>query len=80
MCYCYLFPPQVDRDGHKKVLGTTSVNLIHYASALPFEHELQIKLKPVSCKIKKILLELSLSSVLLKEGKATLVNNKGLLF
>lgn len=61
----------VDPDGHRKVLATTSVDMVRYASALPFEHELQLKLKPVSRKIKKILLEVSLSSVFLKEGKAT---------
>ena len=65
------FFPQVDKDGQRKVLATCSVDMVKYASALPFEHELQLKLKPVSKKIKKILLELSLSSVFLKEGKAT---------
>jgi hypothetical protein len=61
----------IDRDGHRKVLGTASVNMVRYASAIPYEHELNLKLKPVSCKIRKILLELSLSSVFLKEGNAT---------
>ena len=62
---------QVDEMGHRKVLATTSVNMARYASALPFEHELNLKLKPVSRKIKKVMLEVNLSSVFLKEGKAT---------
>ena len=57
--------------GHRKVLATTSVNMARYASALPFEYELNLKLRPVSRKIKKVMLELNMSSVFLKEGKAT---------
>ena len=57
--------------GHRKVLATTSMNLVRYASALPYEHELHLKMKPVSRKIKKVMLEVNISSVFIKEGKAT---------
>ena len=52
-------------------MASLPVNLVQYASALPFEHEINLTLKSVSVKVKKVRLEMSLSSVLLKEGKAT---------
>ncbi len=62
---------QVDPTGRRKVLATTSINMVRYASSLPYDHDLHLKLKPVSRKIKKVILEVSLSSLFLREGKAT---------
>ena len=62
---------QVDSDGHRKVLATDSINMVRYVSALSYEHELYLKLRPVSKKIKKVVLEVSMASKLVKEGKAT---------
>ena len=61
----------------RKVLATTSVNMVRYASSLPYEHDLHLRLKPVSKKIKSVILEVSLTSEFLKEGKATCVGLRG---
>ncbi len=65
------FSPQVDQAGKRKVLATTSINMVRYASSMPFETDLTLRLKPVSRKIKSVILQVSLSSMFLKEGKAT---------
>lgn len=68
ICFYY---SQIDEAGKRKVLATHSVNMVRYASSLPIEHELHLMMKPVSRKIKKAILDVSLCSVFLKEGKAT---------
>ncbi len=62
---------QVDATGRRKVLATTAINMVKYASSMPYDHDLHLRLKPVSRKIKKVILEVSLSSLFLREGKAT---------
>ena len=75
MCYL-IFTPQVDEMGKRKVLATTPINMVRYASSLPYEHDLHLRLKPVSKKIKSVILEVSLTSEFLKEGKATYVTSR----
>ena len=53
------------------MLATTSINVVRYVSTMPFETDLTLRLKPVSRKIKSVILQVSLSSMFLKEGKAT---------
>lgn len=62
---------QVDPMGKRKVLAVTSINMVRYASSIPFDHDLHLRLKPVSRKIKKVILQVSINSVFLREGKAT---------
>lgn len=62
---------KVDPMGKRKVLAVTSINMVRYASSLPFDHDLHLRLKPVSCKIKKVILQVSINSIFLREGKAT---------
>ena len=72
--HCTLSSPhayQVDPMGKRKVLAVTSINMVRYASSIPFDHDLHLRLKPVSRKIKNAILEVSLNSVFLREGKAT---------
>lgn len=63
--------PKVDENNKRKVLATASINMVKYASTMPYEHDLHLRLKPVSRKIKTVMLEVSLTSEFLKEGKAT---------
>ena len=67
----------MDETEKRKVLATTSINMVRYASSLPYEHDLHLRLKPVSKKIKSVILEVSLTSEFLKEGKATCVMGVG---
>ncbi len=57
--------------GKRKVLATLPINMVRYVSSLPFDHELHLRLKPVSRKIKAVILDVSITSEFLKEGKAT---------
>jgi hypothetical protein len=61
----------VDNSGKRKVLASTAINMVRYASTMPYDHDVQLQLKPVSRKIKRVILDITLCSVLLKEGKAT---------
>ena len=62
---------QVDNSGKRKILASTAINMVRYASTMPYDHDIQLQLKPVSRKIKRVILDITLCSVLLKEGKAT---------
>ena len=70
-CTYTVHAPQVDSSGKRKVLATTSINMVRYASSMPYDHDLHLRLKPTSRKIKTVMLEVSLTSKFLKEGKAT---------
>ena len=48
-----------------------SIDMANYYSIEPYTHEVQLDLKPASVKVKSCQLELGLSCVLLREGKAT---------
>ncbi|MGH0148731.1 UNVERIFIED_CONTAM: hypothetical protein FKN15_038873 [Acipenser sinensis] len=57
--------------GHRKVLASVDVNMRKYASAMPTQTDLTLRLKPLSVKVVEATLKLSLSCVFLREGKAT---------
>ncbi|XP_059160226.1 EH domain-binding protein 1-like isoform X3 [Physella acuta] len=57
--------------GSRKVLASRSINMKDYASQIPTQTSLKLKLKPVSKKVVAAVLELTLSCVFLREGKAT---------
>lgn len=57
--------------GKKRVLASASINMRKYASVDPTQQSFTLELKPVSRKITSAKLELTLSCVFLREGKAT---------
>ncbi|MBN3314006.1 UFO kinase, partial [Atractosteus spatula] len=67
----WTFVIENESKGHRKVLASVDVNMKKYASALPTQTDLTLKLKPLSVKVVEATLKLSLSCVFLKEGKAT---------
>ena len=60
----------MDESGKRKVLATTPINMVRYLSSLPYEHDVHLRLKPVSRKIKAVILDVSITSEFLREGKA----------
>ncbi|XP_061664170.1 EH domain-binding protein 1-like protein 1 isoform X6 [Syngnathoides biaculeatus] len=67
----WTFVVENETKGRKKVLASVDVNMKKYASVTPAHHDLTLKLKPLSVKVKEATLKLTLSCVFLKEGKAT---------
>lgn len=65
------FDVQVSSMGKKRVLASANINMRKYASELPTQQTIELILKPVSRKIVSAHLELTLSCVFLREGKAT---------
>lgn len=57
--------------GKKRVLASAAINMRKYASIDPTQQSFTLSLKPVSRKISSANLELTLSCVFLREGKAT---------
>ncbi|XP_037033406.1 EH domain-binding protein 1-like isoform X3 [Bradysia coprophila] len=57
--------------GKKRVIASASINMRKYASELPTQQSFTLSLKPVTRKITSADLELTLSCVFLREGKAT---------
>ncbi|CAD7089315.1 unnamed protein product, partial [Hermetia illucens] len=57
--------------GKKRVLASASINMRKYASIEPTQQSFMLSLKPISRKIKSADLELTISCVFLREGKAT---------
>nr|XP_034358698.1 EH domain-binding protein 1-like protein 1 isoform X2 [Arvicanthis niloticus] len=57
--------------GQRKVLATVDVNLAHHAGPMPAQVPLRLRLKPKSVKVVHAELSLTLSGVLLREGRAT---------
>lgn len=57
--------------GKKRVLATATINMRKYASDLPTQQSFVLSLKPASRKIISAELEITLSCVFLREGKAT---------
>lgn len=57
--------------GQRKVLATVDVNLAQHAGPVPAQVPLRLKLKPKSVKVVHAELSLTLSGVLLREGRAT---------
>jgi len=62
---------QTDESGKRKILATMAINMADYASMLGLDQNLLLKLKPVSKKIRVVTLEVNLTSMFIKEGKAT---------
>ncbi|XP_060562062.1 EH domain-binding protein 1-like isoform X3 [Ruditapes philippinarum] len=60
-----------DKSGRRKVLASAAINMMKYASDIPTQHDLTIKLNPASRKIVSARIKLTLSCVFLREGKAT---------
>jgi len=57
--------------GRRKPLAQVTIDMAKYYSIEPYTHEIQFELKPASIKVKSCQLELGLSCVLLREGRAT---------
>ncbi|CAG0885806.1 unnamed protein product [Cyprideis torosa] len=57
--------------GKRRALASAAVNVKEYASDLPNQVELRLALKPVGKKVVRASVQLTVSSILLREGKAT---------
>lgn len=60
--------------GKRRQLASVNVNMKKYASVDSTQHELQLLFKPMTKKIVAASLECTLSSVFIREGKATYVH------
>ncbi|XP_073208128.1 EH domain-binding protein 1-like protein 1 isoform X1 [Lepidochelys kempii] len=67
----WTFVIENESKGHRKVLASADVNLQRFARPTPAQAELKLKLKPRSVKVVAATLQLTLSCVFLREGKAT---------
>ncbi|XP_078675196.1 EH domain-binding protein 1-like isoform X20 [Branchiostoma floridae x Branchiostoma belcheri] len=59
------------RTGKRRKLATANINMREYASAIPTQQELKLKLRPLTKKVVSATLHFTLSCVFLREGKAT---------
>ncbi|XP_055880551.1 EH domain-binding protein 1-like isoform X3 [Biomphalaria glabrata] len=57
--------------GSRKVLASRAINMKDFASQIPTQTTLKLKMKPLSKKIVSAVLELTLSCAFIREGKAT---------
>uniref|UniRef100_A0A8C6X8L3 EH domain binding protein 1 like 1 n=1 Tax=Naja naja TaxID=35670 RepID=A0A8C6X8L3_NAJNA len=67
----WTFVVENESKGQRKVLASADVNLKRFASQMPNQVDLKLKLKPKSVKVVAASLQLTLSCVFLHEGKAT---------
>ncbi|XP_022594671.1 EH domain-binding protein 1-like protein 1 isoform X1 [Seriola dumerili] len=67
----WTFVLEGENKGHRKVLASADINLKKFASPMPTQTDLTLKLKPLSVKVVEATLKLSLSCVFVREGKAT---------
>ncbi|GFO10181.1 EH domain-binding protein 1-like [Plakobranchus ocellatus] len=67
----WIFTVEDHSKGHRKVLASKEVNMKDYASHVPTQTALKLKLKPVSKKVVSATLEVTISCVFIREGKAT---------
>ncbi|KAJ7307486.1 hypothetical protein JRQ81_009507 [Phrynocephalus forsythii] len=67
----WTFVIENESKGHRKVLASADVNLKRFASPTPTQVDLKLKMKPRSVKVVAATLQLTLSCVFLREGKAT---------
>lgn len=65
------FPHPQESKGQRKVLATADVDLARHAGPVPAQVPLRLRLKPKSVKVVHAELSLTLSGVLLREGRAT---------
>ncbi|KAL3872694.1 hypothetical protein ACJMK2_035903 [Sinanodonta woodiana] len=68
--WCFIVEDQ-SKNGRRKALASAAINMKKYASDVPTQHELHVKLNPCTKKIVSASVKLTLSCVLLREGKAT---------
>ena len=61
----------VTTGGKRKPVAQGRLNMRDFASAVPTQHNLTVKLRPISKKVTAARLTLTLTAELLKEGKAT---------
>ncbi|CAH1262571.1 EHBP1 [Branchiostoma lanceolatum] len=59
------------KTGKRRKLATANINMREYASAIPTQQELKLKLRPLTKKVVSATLHFTLSCVFLREGKAT---------
>lgn len=62
---------QTSQMGKKRILATANINMRRYASIESTQQSFTLALKPASKKITSAEMELTLSCVFLREGKAT---------
>ncbi|XP_022362191.1 EH domain-binding protein 1-like protein 1 isoform X2 [Enhydra lutris kenyoni] len=67
----WTFVIENESKGQRKVLATADVDLAHHAGPVPAPVPLRLRLKPKSVKVVHAELSLTLSGVLLREGRAT---------
>ncbi|XP_039222236.1 EH domain-binding protein 1-like protein 1 isoform X5 [Crotalus tigris] len=67
----WTFVVENESKGQRKVLASVDLNLKRFASQMPNQVDLNLKLKPKSVKVVAASLQLTLSCVFLHEGKAT---------
>ncbi|KAK3751612.1 hypothetical protein RRG08_012673 [Elysia crispata] len=67
----WIFTIEDHSKGSRKVLASRAVNMKDYASPMPTQTALKLKLKPLSKKVISATLELTISCVFIREGKAT---------
>ncbi|XP_035825283.1 EH domain-binding protein 1 [Aplysia californica] len=67
----WVFTVEDQSKGSRKILASKAINMKDYASPLPTQTTLKLKLKPASKKIISATLQLTLSCVFVREGKAT---------
>ena len=61
----------VTSSGKRKPIAQGRLNMRDFSTAVPTQHNLTVKLRPISKKVSSAKLTLTLTSELLKEGKAT---------
>ena len=61
----------VDPSGKRKPVAQGRLNMRDFSTAVPTQHNLTVKLRPISKKVTAAKLTLTLTSELLREGKAT---------
>lgn len=66
-----LCPGPQESKGQRKVLASADVNLARHAGPVPVQVPLRLRLKAKSVKVVHAELSLTLSGVLLREGRAT---------
>ncbi|XP_062051824.1 EH domain-binding protein 1-like protein 1 isoform X2 [Lepus europaeus] len=67
----WTFVIENESKGQRKVLATAEVDLARHAGPVPVQVPLRLRLKPKSVKVVQAELSLTLSGVLLREGRAT---------
>ncbi|XP_067604446.1 EH domain-binding protein 1-like protein 1 isoform X6 [Pseudorca crassidens] len=67
----WTFVIENESKGQRKVLATAEVDLARHAGPVPAQASLRLRLKPKSVKVVQAELSLTLSGVLLREGRAT---------